>query len=56
MRGGREDERTRRREDDKKRIGWEQRFRVCRGAVYFVGRDLLCHKEEGRGSEGERCR
>jgi hypothetical protein len=29
MRGGRE--------DDKKRIGWEQRYRVCRGAVGFVG-------------------
>jgi hypothetical protein len=33
MRGGREDERTRGREDDKIRIGWEQRYRVCRGAV-----------------------
>jgi hypothetical protein len=36
------------REDDKKRIGWEQRYRVCRGAVDFMGRDLLCHKEDGR--------
>jgi hypothetical protein len=51
MRGcrGREDvERMRGREDDKKRIGWEQRYRVCRGAVDFMGRDLLCHKEDGR--------
>jgi hypothetical protein len=22
----------------------------------LLGRDLLCHKEEGRGFEGERCR
>jgi hypothetical protein len=36
------------REDDKKRIGWEQRYRVCRGAVGSEGRDLLCHKEDGR--------
>jgi hypothetical protein len=53
---GQEDERMREREDDKKRIGWEQRYRVCRGAVGFVGRDLLCHKEEDRGSEEEMCR
>jgi hypothetical protein len=56
MSRGWEDERTRGREDDKKRIGWEQRYRVCREVVDFVRRDLLCHKEEGRGSEGERCR
>jgi hypothetical protein len=43
-------------EDDEKRMGWEQRYRVCRGAVDFVGQDLLYYKEEGRGSEGERCR
>ena len=42
IRVGREDERLRGREDDEKRIGWEQRYRVCRGAVNFVRRDLLC--------------
>jgi hypothetical protein len=41
--------------DDKKRIGWEKRHRVCRGAVDFMGRDLLCHKEESRGCKGGRC-
>jgi len=36
------------REDDKKRMGKER--------WTLWGRDLLCHKEEGRSSEGERCR
>ena len=51
-----QEHRMRRGREDEKRIGWEQWYRVCRGAVDFVGRDLLCHKEEGCGFKGERCR
>jgi|HubBroStandDraft_4_1064222.scaffolds.fasta_scaffold1771819_1 hypothetical protein len=37
-------------EDDKKRVGWS------RGIECAEEQYLLCHKEEGRGSEGEKCR
>jgi hypothetical protein len=54
-RGGQEDEETERMRGGREKDGMRAKVSSVQRSGGLLGRDLLCHKEEGRGFEGERC-